>query len=215
MASQQDESSPLDDSTAIIEEAYALLRSWTRGQLRFDEHIMPCRFVHAPDGRLVAPVMVATLQTADTVLMIPDETAPTLELLLSLEPFDEDGPHGALADRWRIYHGEEEDINWALFGIDMARMSGMIIDGDALLRCNLLQEDEPALCRAMNELGTNVIRKLCSKKLGVEAEEPLVVGVDPMGVDIRARFEVLRIPFGVPIDLPEDIVTTIRRWAGA
>jgi len=207
-----EDSSPLEDGQAVIEEACTLLQSWSRGDLRFDDNIVPCRFVHTSDGRLVAPVMVAALHTSDTVLMIPDEHAPVLELLLSLAPFQEDGPDGRWADRWRIYHGEEEDINWAFLDIDMGRMSSIVIDGDALIRANPLAEEEPALCRAINELGPAVLQRMCRSRIDLEVESPLVVGVDPTGLDVRARFDVLRIPFPMAMDLPEDIIGAVRGW---
>lgn len=207
-----DDPSPLEDGSAIIEEACNLLRSWSKGDLRFDDNIVSCRFVHACDGRLVAPVMVAAMHTSDTVLMIPDEHAPVLELLLSISPFEEEGPDGRWADRWRIYHGEEEDINWVFLDIDMGRMSGIVIDGDALIRTNPLAEDEPGLCRAINELGPPVLHQMCRSRIGQEVESPLVVGVDPTGLDLRARFDVLRIPFPMAMDLPEDILRAIRSW---
>ncbi len=203
-----------DDGAALVEEACTLLQGWYRGDLRFDDNIVPCRFVRTDEGRLVAPVMVAALHTADTVLMIPDEHAPVLELLLSMAPFEEAGPDGRWADRWRIYHGEEEDINWAFPDIDMGRMSGIVIDGDALLRANPLAEDEPGLCRALNELGADALRRICRNRIEQDVEKPLVVGVDPDGLDIRAAFDVVRIPFSIAIDTPEDIVNTVRNWAG-
>ena len=70
---------------------------------RFDEHVHSLKFVVAPDGRLVAPVMVAALQTTDTALYIPDDDAPALELLVSLEPFEDAGATAAMADRWRCW----------------------------------------------------------------------------------------------------------------
>lgn len=203
-----------DDATAIIEEACTLLQGWYKGDLRFDDNIVPCRFVRTDEGRLVAPVMVAALHTADTVLMIPDEHAPVLELLLSMAPFEESGPDGRWADRWRIYHGEEEDINWAFFDIDMGRMSGIVIDGDALLRANPLAEEEPALCRTINELGQDALQRICRSRIEQDVERPLVVGIDPDGMDVRATFDVLRIPFSISIDSPEDIVDTVQQWAG-
>ncbi len=202
-----------NDALAIIEEACTLLQGWYKGDLRFDDNIVPCRFVRTDEGRLVAPVMVAALHTADTVLMIPDEHAPVLELLLSMAPFEESGPDGRWADRWRIYHGEEEDINWAFFDIDMGRMSGIVIDGDALLRANPLAEEEAGLCRAINELGPEALQRVCRKRLEQEVEHPLVVGVDPDGMDVRATFDVLRIPFSIAIDTPLGIVNTVRQWA--
>ncbi|MAB84180.1 MAG: hypothetical protein CMJ24_12220 [Phycisphaerae bacterium] len=209
----QDHDPDIEDGAAAVEEAAQLLQSWTHGDLRFDDNIVSCKFVRTDEGRLVAAVMVAALHTADTVLMIPDEHAPVLELLLTMEPFDENGPDGRWVDRWRIYHGEEDDINWVFLDIDMGRMSGIIIDGDALMIANVLAEDEAGLCRAINDLGTQALQELCRNRLDKDVETPLVVGVDPGGLDVRAKFDVLRIPFPVPMELPEDIVRITKDWA--
>ena len=203
---------PFDDSETCIETAYALLRSWTRGLFRFDEHVHSLKFVVAPDGRLVAPVMVAALQTTDTALYIPDDDAPALELLVSLEPFEDGGPSAAMADRWRIHHGSEEDINWATMDIDMARFSGMVIDGEAIVRANTFAPDEAMLCRSVNQLGDEALRAMCRSRLSIEVEDPVVVAVDPLGIDVRARFDVLRLPFGTPIEDPERVLDIIANW---
>ena len=190
-----------NDALAIIEEACTLLQGWYKGDLRFDDNIVPCRFVRTDEGRLVAPVMVAALHTADTVLMIPDEHAPVLELLLSMAPFEESGPDGRWADRWRIYHGEEEDINWAFFDIDMGRMSGIVIDGDALLRANPLAEEEAGVpgdqrTRARGPAKACVASGL-NRRSSIRSS-----WADPDGMDVRATFDVLRIPFSIAIDTP-------------
>ena len=204
---------PFDDSETCIESAYALLRSWTGGLFRFDEHVHSLKFVIAPDGRLVAPVMVAALQTTDTALYIPDDESPALELLVSLEPFHDEGDGAALADRWRFHHGTEEDINWTAMDIDMARFSGMMIDGEAIMRANTFVDDEPMLCRSINQLGPDAIRALCKARLDLDVEDPVIVAVDPLGVDVRARFDILRLPFGTPIEDPDRVLDIVRNWA--
>ena len=204
---------PFDDSETCIETAYALLRSWTRGLFRFDEHVQSLRFVIASDGRLIAPVMVAALQTTDTALYIPDDDSPALELLVSLDPFEDEGEGAALADRWRIHHGPEEDINWTAMDIDMARFSGMVIDGEAIVRANTFAPDEAMLCRSINQLGEHALRRICSARLSVDVEEPVAVAVDPLGIDVRARFDILRLPFGTPIEDPERVGDIVTNWA--
>jgi hypothetical protein len=206
---------PLEDGETAIENAYAMLRSWTQGLFRFDEHVQNLKYVIAPDGRLIAPVMVAALQTADTALYIPDDESPALQLLLSLEPFEDRGEGGKLADRWRIHHGEEEDINWTTMEIDMVRFSGLVIDGEAIVRTNLFAEVEAPLCRAVNELGNDAMRTICRSKLDVDVEHPLAVAVDPLGIDIRARFDILRLPFGTPIEDPDRVLDVVASWARA
>ena len=128
----------------MLEKAVGHLHAWTSGDLRFDEHIRPVKYVFAPDGRLVLPMMVAMLQATETVVHVPraDETA--MELLVGAVEFDEEGPEGGLADRWRIYHGDPPDVHWACLTIDLARFHGMVIDGEAIQQANPFASLEPA-----------------------------------------------------------------------
>ena len=127
-----------------VHEVRRFLRSHLRGALRFDEHLREIRYCFAPDGRLVAPAMVAMLHTPDTVLFVPDYAEDSLELQVTLEEFPERGEGGALADRWRIHHGEPEDVRWAFFHIDGGKWQDMVFDDLALTMPNLLAASEPA-----------------------------------------------------------------------
>ena len=134
--------------TQQIREPMAYLRGNPAGLIRFDENVLPIKIVIGLDGRIVAPVMVATL-TAGHVLHLPDEGS-SMHLMVTLESFEEKGPDGALADRWRIYHGELEDVRWAIMHIDAARLNGVFYDGDALLVPNVLSRCEASICRWAN-----------------------------------------------------------------
>jgi hypothetical protein len=195
----------MDDEQASVERAHAFLRANTRADLRFDEHFRPVRYVIAPDdGRLVMPVMVAMLQTLDTVLFIPEVVEEAMELQVTLERFDEHGPDGALADRWRIHHGEPDDVNWAFGHIDAARHEGVVIDGDPLMRPNPLRADEPAICKHMNAEHADALRRLCFHYADIEVESPVMVAIDPHGIDVRGRFDVIRVPAIEPMHSAED-----------
>ena len=191
------------DETKVLEDALAHLHTWTSGDLRFDEHLRPLRYVFAPDGRLIAPVMVAVLHAAETVIHVPVADQTAMELLVCMTEFEEEGPEGALADRWRIYHGEPEDVRWASMTIDLARFHGMVIDGEALEAPNPLAALEPSLCGEVNREHLDALRSTLSAHLDIEAEDPRMVGLDPRGIDIRARFDVVRLPFDQILDDPE------------
>lgn len=182
-----------------VRDAVAHLRGHASGDLRFDEHLRSLKYVLAPDGRLVMPVMVAMLQTMDTVLYVPEwsDDIDMLELQLTLEPFEESGLGGALADRWRIHHGEPDDVRWASALVDAARYRGMVIDGSALMVPNTIAAEEPALCRWMNTEHSAGLGRLCERFGGMQVETPVMVGIDPMGVNVRARFDVVRLRFPV------------------
>ena len=81
----------------------------------------------------------------------------------------------------------------------------MFIDGETLRRNNELAVDEHALCKTLNE-HQDVVRKVCTSKTNVEVANPFVVGVDSIGVDIRAPFGIVRVPAGSPFDSSEDVL---------
>lgn len=187
-----------------VERCHAFLRANSTGDLRFDEHLRPVRYVVAADGRLVAPVMVAMLQSMDTVLFVPDCAENATEVQVTLEPFDEHGPDGGLCDRWRIYHGEPDDVRWARLDIDAARFEGAVIDGQALVRPNPLAPDEPQLCTEMNKRPGGMLHLLCLHLAGTRLKQPVMVGIDPLGVDVRGTFQVFRLPAPEPMNTPDD-----------
>ena len=179
--------------TSEIRGPLAFLRGHLEGLIRFDENVLPIKVVVDPDGRIVAPVMVAMLTAGDTVLHLPDEGEESMHVMVTLESFEEKGRDGALADRWRIYHGEPEDVRWAIMHIDAARLDGVFYDGDALLVPNVMRASEPAICRWANESLTEGLRAACLGQKRIELNEPRMVGVDPLGFDVRGRFDVVRL----------------------
>src|SRR5690606_7891674 len=103
------------------------------------------------------------LRSFDVVLFIPSYEEGAMEVQVTLEEFEERGSQGAAADRWRIYHGEPQDVRWAFTQIDAARFGGMVIDGLALMRVNPLAKDESRICKHMNQEHVDDLRRLCAK----------------------------------------------------
>ena len=211
-------------SDAAVEAAHAFLRGHTTGDLRFDEHVRPVRYVLAPAGALVLPAMVAMLQAVDTVLFVPSLEEGAMEVQLTLVPFgerDAEAPEGAgaspgaITDRWRIHHGDPEDVRWAVGRVDAARYGGNVVDGDAMMRPNPLEADEPALCRWMNMENAEALRDLCRRYGRRRIEAPLMVAVDPLGLDVRGRFEVVRVPFPAVAPTRADVERVLREMMSA
>lgn len=197
-----------DQPADAVAEARAMLRNGYRGTLQFDEHFIPIKYVIDPeDGRLIAPVMVAMLTAAETILFVPEEAEDSLQMLVSLEEIDE---HHAMADRWRTYHGAPEDVRWAAIWIDMAKLRGVVVDGDALMTPNDLADAEPALCKFVNRR-RDALRAAAARYGGMEIESPLCVGVDAHGVDVRAKFDIVRIWFDEPASDEAAAKATIER----
>jgi hypothetical protein len=177
----------------IITGARAFLRANLTGTIGFDEEFIPIKVVVAPDGALVAPVMVAMLRALDVVIFLPAEDDAAMQLQVTLEEIQDAGEHAALCDRWRIYHGEPEDVRWARISIDAAKFDGRMFDGLALMEPNALAEAEPRICRKVNAEMRGLLKQACLRVAEVEIEDPRLVGVDPLGFDIRGRFDVVRL----------------------
>ncbi len=190
------------------EDAHRFLRSHTTGNLRSDEQHRPLKYVIGPQGRPVAPVTAAVLECRDTVLFVPDNTEGAMEVQVTLSKLDPDGPDGALTDRWRIYHGEPHGMHepcWTVMEIDAVRFSGHVIDGHMLVRPNHLADDEPRLCRQVNEHHIDTLRRACLHAASFDVQDPVLVGVDPLGFDVRRRFDVMRLPAPRPMTGPADV----------
>lgn len=186
-----------DNVDHAVEQGQAMLRQSYRGTLQFDEHFVPMKYVIDPvDGRLVAPAMVAMLTAAETIFFVPEEDEKSLQMLVSLEELD--GQSHPCTDRWRMYHGEPEDVRWTAMWIDMAKLTGAVIDGDALMGADALIAEEPSLCSLVNA-DREALIALCASRADLNIESPLCVGVNETGLDIRARFDIVRVLFDEPI----------------
>lgn len=205
---------PSAEERDAILEARRFLRANLAGVIGFDGEFVPIKVVVAPDGALVAPVMVAMLRAFDVALFLPDEDPASMHMQVTLEEISEKGEHGALCDRWRIYHGEPEDVRWARISIDAAKFGGMMFDGLALMEPNPLAADEARLCRAANGDHRDDLRAAVASVRGLAVEDPRLVGVDPLGFDVRGRFDVIRLPADPPIADAEDALAALEEMAG-
>jgi len=195
----------------MVKQSLAFLRGHTTGDLRFDEHLRPIKYVTGNSGRLAAPVMAAMLETVDTALYIPEYREENMmEAQVTLERFNEEQCGGELADRWRIYHGEPEDIYWAFLNVDAVRYAEHVIDGEALIMENPLAADEPRICKHMNAEHTDDLRLLCHHFSHIELEQPRMVGIDPTGIDVRGRFDVVRVKAIEPFNSAEHARETLK-----
>lgn len=201
-------------SDALIEEAYQFMRAHLTGRIRFDHERVEISVAPTPQGDLVASVMVAMLRSVDTVLELPDDGEDSLELQVTLQEISEDGPDGALCDRWCIYHGEPPDVRWARITIDAARYRGYFVDGLALARANPLASLEAAVCRQVNAEHADLLARAAHASGGHKLAAPKLVGVDPWGFDARAQVGIARIPCVPPIPVEPripDVAAVIAR----
>lgn len=198
----------------VIGTAHEWMRSHLSGFIRFDGERVAIKVVVAPDGHLIAPVMVAMLMATEVVLELPDDGDAGLHLMVTLERFEERGERGALCDRWRIYHGDPPDVNWASIGIDAARFNGYFVDGDALMQANPLADGETAACSAINRGDRTVIARAARACGGHDLASPRLVGIDPAGADVRSDFGVVRLRWPAPISSAAGAAGALAALAG-
>ena len=205
----------IDDPDGIADEAYLWLRSHLEGYLCFDGERRPVKIVIAPDGRIVAPVMVAVLASGDVVLELPDGEPDSMQLSVTPERFVERGEDAALCDRWRIYHGDAPDVNWARLAIDACRHAGFYVDAEAVVLPNALAAIEPAACKAINADQALLLRAIPGSTR-TAVKDVRVVGVDPDGLDVRRAFDVVRElwPKDVEVTSVESALAAVRTMAG-
>jgi len=193
-----------------IDDAIAFLHANLCGTIRFESEFRPIKIVVQPDGKLVASVMSAMLQSFDTTLYLTDENESGLHLEVSLEEFQPKGDDALLCDRWQIYHGEPPDVRWARISIDAARFAGLFLDGDALMLANPLAECSSKVLREVNADKVS-LRRFCAEHAGMEIDEPVLVGVDAYGFDVRRAFDVIRIPSEDLLENEADLREELRR----
>jgi hypothetical protein len=189
----------------IAESAWKFLRSNTTATIKFGEHTRDISYAISKTGELIIPAMVAMLQPCDTVMFVPDYSEGCMEMHVSLRQFIANGDDGLLADRWNVYHGDSPEVQWASVTIDAARFHEMFIDGESLCRENILAEIEGALCKELNAKCKEKVRALCVAKTLVNVEDPVVVGVDQFGIDIRAAFGIVRVPADAVLTSANDV----------
>jgi hypothetical protein len=194
------------DETQASDAAWKFLRSNTTATLKFGEHSQHVSYVICPTGELVIPAMVAMLQPCDTIMFVPEYCDNCMEMHVSLRQFNEEGEEGLMADRWNVYHGESPDVQWAIVDIDAARFHEMFIDGEALCRESLLADIEHSLCKEINTNLRDNIRRVCLERTNVDVTDPVVVGIDSIGVDVRAPFGIVHIPSIEPITSQDDVL---------
>lgn len=177
-----------------IDQTLDFLHGHLSGFIRFDGDRVAIKVIVANDGHLVAPVMESMLRSVETVLELPDDGDESLQVMVTLERMDPDGEHAGLCDRWRAYHGDPEDVRWARMQIDASRFREWFVDGEALMVANPLAADESSLLKALNAQPRNFLKAFCTT-CRTPCENPVAVGVDDAGIDVRRAHDVVRLPF--------------------
>ncbi len=176
--------------------ALRILRRHHAGILAFNERVSPVRFIiDGRDGRLVMPIEPAAADALEHVLYAPDQTEPELEVIVTPRPLESEFDEAL--DRWAAYHGRTAERRWVSCGLETLRTGGWVYDGEAVMSANPLRGGEAALVKRLNK-DAEALAAACRREAGVEVAEPLAVGVDPDGIDVRARFGIVRLEFAAP-----------------
>jgi hypothetical protein len=174
-----------------------MLRAFHTAVLFHDGTAEPVLLVVDPaTGRPVVPISPRVFDADEHVLHLPEEGESALQLLVIPEEIDPGADPGA--DRWRIYHGQPQGTRWSRFAIDCARLGRAVLDGAELMHPNYLAPHEPGLLRRAGADPSRLVAAVRARR-GLDVEHPVAVGIDPLGLDIRARFGIVRLEFDDPI----------------
>lgn len=83
---------------------------------------------------------------------------------------------------------------WAVATIEAAKTETLVFSPEELGAANALRADEPRLIRELNK-DKAALARACRRHCGVDVADPVAVGLDPLGIDVRARFGILRLEF--------------------
>jgi hypothetical protein len=195
--------------------AWVFLRSHHEGTLSADGQIEKLRYViDGATGRVVFAVHPSVLESEELVLFVPEESPQAgseLQLLLARGDLDADSEP---VDRWKAYHGDPRLPRWLACAIDGGKFEGEVVEPEALGLENPLRGDEPRLCKRLNS-DKAALAGACERAGRLAVREPLAVGVDPTGIDVRARFGILHLRFEPPLWTPDEAAKAVETMLGA
>lgn len=184
------------------DDAARTLRRHTRCVALADSVPTPCRFiVDGQSGELILGSEPALVDASELVLCMPTDTFDAeATVLVRHRPAEED----RWTDRHLAYHPEHRPTRWLRAEVDSIKLqNGEVVDGERLALTNPLGPAEPTLCKRLNA-DPDALRELCRLMAGGEPEHPLAVGVDRYGIDVRARFGIVRLDLPAPCDDPDE-----------
>lgn len=136
--------------------------------------------------------------------LIPEEAPGSLQLLGVPDLIDPE--RSGAGDRYLAYHRRRERAHLAWFVVESAKFGGQVLD--AFASPNPLGRAEFAIIRRAHA----ALEGTLGARLGVG--DARVVGVDPLGVDVRGDRGVHRLPFDEPGADEASIERAIARLAG-
>ena len=170
------------------------LRRYHEGTIAFNERRSPSMFIaEAATGAIVLPAEAGMTRAEELTLYAPEESAWVMQI--ALVPVLIERPESEEAvDRWAAYHGRSASKSWIRCSIDGAKTESMVYGPEALMLPNALGAAEFKLIKKLNADQEGLARA-CRVHGPIEVADPVAVGVDPFGVDVRARFGIVRLEF--------------------
>lgn len=177
------------------------------GVLIADDVATPVRYVIDPQtAELVFPADGAMMAAEERVLFVPEESPPEgggFELLLSVRQVST----GAMTDRWITYHGTPRWSGFLACRIEGARFNGNVLEEVEIASLNeitgLGNQERPLLKRLNSDKAR--LREACKRFAHAVIPDPIAVGVDKYGVDVRAAFGVVRLDWGSSVDIERSV----------
>lgn len=198
------------DSDTTLARARTLLRAHTTGTLLCDSTPYEVLYIIDPcDGALLICVEHESYDADDCVLVVPhDRFDSPMRITLALR----EEPESMASDRFLAYHQRQDNPCWTRGIISFVKLdSGGVADGEALMRPNPLLDAIPRLCKQLNN-DQRALREVANLLAGVRIEQPVAVGVDEEGCDVRAEFGVVRVQWPAPVenaDACEEVIKTL------
>jgi hypothetical protein len=181
------------------------IRTFHEGVLLLDGTTQRARFVLDPlSGEPVLPVPAIAFETEQVVLCLPDdgfdnpECVQVVGLASEIDPLREEA-----CDRFGAYFGKPAFPRFARLRVASVKRLDDVLDGDLVRLANPLRKSEGALCKFANAHEVSVAHA-CERLLGTRPTKPLVVGVDPWGIDVRATFGIMRLEFPQPVSTDDE-----------
>ncbi|MHA7814143.1 MAG: hypothetical protein ACX94C_12240 [Phycisphaerales bacterium] len=201
-----------DTGEQILRRARSLLRAHTKATMLCDGTPYQVAYIIDPgSGSLVLCTEREMNGADDCVLAIPEDTfSCPMRVNITIEDMAE----GHESDRYMAYHMRQDRPNWSRGVISFAKIdSGGVADGEALMKPNPLLDAIPHLCKRLNA-DPKALRELGRLLTKVEIENPVAVGVDEEGCDIRAEFGVVRMNWPSPVTDADECELVIASLVG-
>jgi len=206
----------LEPSSSSLDRARHLIRALHEATLLYDQTPMETRFMVDPrSGDLIVAIEDDALAADDIVLACPRDAFDTpirISITLS-DTVDEEQ-----RDRYTTYLLPPTPPLLAIGSVSFVKLdSGEVFEPEELALANPLVGDLGALCRRLNA-DRAALAALCRTLAGADFEDPLAVGVDDRGIDVRASHGVARLELPAPVadtDEAQRVLDALLESAGA